>query len=57
MTPNGLLSALVDGPVAALYDEIVWMGLPDASSGEEEGERNEQLLPCRNRSLQECCCS
>lgn len=40
---NGLLSALGDGPVAALYDEFVWMGLPDASD-----QKVEEPLPVRN---------
>jgi len=41
--PNGLLRYLGEGAVNALFDEFVWIGLPDASDDAEE-----EPLPCRN---------
>ena len=49
VVPNGLLAALGKAPVGALYDEFVWMGLPDASlaaNAPRQGVR--EPLPCRN---------
>jgi len=45
-TPNKLHDYLGEGAINALYDEFVWMGLPDAMATFEGGP--EEPMPCRN---------